>query len=130
MFGHLFGDLALAIGHDVAVDAVDHVHRRVPHVRDDVLIRRANGDHDGGMVVPQIVEAVVHAELLQEALEAARNRVGGELCDAGVVGARLVKRARGRGQGAGGHPSAQRGLRESAWQALWADHRICRGCAV
>ena len=52
-------DRGFFIGHDVAVDLVDHTLAAVPDKISDVIFRDVEGEHDGYGIVAQVVETVV-----------------------------------------------------------------------
>ena len=78
-------DLFLAAGHEVLVDVLQGVFGRVAHHRHSVLVRHAQGEEDGGVVVAEVMEAAVKAEAVADVFKGRADGAGGDGDEGGGV---------------------------------------------
>ena len=62
MRGHGLIDENLLLLDGMAVDVANHIERRMPHILDDVFFGDAHCQHDGGVIVPEVMEAARNAD--------------------------------------------------------------------
>ena len=63
MRGHGLIDENLLLLDGMAVDVANHIERRMPHILDDVFFGYAHRQPDGGVIVPEVMEAARNARI-------------------------------------------------------------------